>query len=47
MTIFGAGTNTLAFVGTNYAFSKNDRGDIEEERERHDLATTTTAESKR
>ena len=38
MALLGAGINTLAFVETNYAFSKSGRGDAETERKRYDLA---------
>ena len=38
MTIFGAGINALAFVGTNYVFSKSGSGDAEAERKRYHLA---------
>ena len=37
ITIFGAGVNVLAFVGTNYAFSKSVLGEAESEHKRQNL----------
>ena len=37
ITIFGAGINVLAFVGTNYAFSKSVLGEAESEHKLHNL----------
>ena len=37
MTIFGTGINALAFIETNYAFSKSGRGSDEAERKQLDL----------